>query len=113
MKLLFLGPEQDLKPELCQKSKKNILKYLSAQSADNQLKVLGQEQCWKKTDNKIFKKRTAKIYLRNERGGETPGEHYILLARNESWLMSIELVPVIPLCHDGEKARGLEENYAW
>ena len=34
LKLLFLGPEQDLKPELCQKSKKNILKYLSAQSAN-------------------------------------------------------------------------------
>lgn len=66
----------------------------------------------KETDNKTQKNRAAEDILRNEKGGKSK-VNIILLARNESWLMSTELVLVICLCYNGRKPHILEEKCTW
>lgn len=74
------------------------------------MKVLGQKEgCWN-IHNKSKKNGAAEDILRNERG-KKQGEHYILVGRNELWLISIELVLVIYVCFDGRKPHVPEENY--
>lgn len=67
----------------------------------------------KETDNKTQKNGAAEDILKKWKGRKKQGKRYILLARNGSWLMSIELVLVICLCYDGRKPHVLEEKYTW
>lgn len=61
-----------------QRSKNNILEDLLAKSADNQLKVLDQEEGCRKKHNKTQENGATKDILRNERKKEKRQDEHII-----------------------------------